>query len=91
MLGATGNAGQMAIQIAKLLSAGRVVGVGREISRLESAGADEMVSLVGEPPRLAAEIVAGRIPVDVLRAPLSRVELAWNAPVPAGRRVVFVP
>jgi len=179
VLGATGNAGQMAIQIAKLLGAGRVVGAGREVSRLESAGADEIVSLVGDPgavqaaigkaasesdividylwskpaadamtalltarrdrsrpidwiqigsvagptlelpsaalrstnlrvmgsgqgsvstraivaelPRLAGEIVAGRIPVDALRVPLSEVESAWHAPVPAGRRVVLVP
>ena len=179
VLGATGNAGRMAIQVAKLLGAGRVIGAGREVSRLESAGADEVVSLVGDPdsvaaalgkaagecdivldyvwgkpaadamvalltarrdrsraldwvqigsvagptlelpsaalrstnlrimgsgqgsvstraivgelPQLAAEIVAGRIPVDVLRVPLAEVERAWNAPVPAGRRVVFTP
>jgi len=179
VLGATGNAGRMALQVAKLLGAGRVIGAGREVSRLESAGADEVVSLVGDPdsvaaalgkaagecdivldyvwgkpaadamvalltarrdrsraldwvqigsvagptlelpsaalrstnlrimgsgqgsvstraivgelPQLAAEIVAGRIPVDVLRVPLAEVERAWNAPVPAGRRVVFTP
>ncbi len=179
VLGATGNAGQMAIQIAKLLGAGRVVGAGRDPSRLEASGADEIVSLVGEPetvgaaigqaaadadivldylwgapaahamvalltarrdrskgldwiqigsvagatlelpsaalrstnlrvlgsgqgsvptraivaelPRLADEILAGRIPVAALRVPLAQVEAAWNAPVPAGKRVVLVP
>ena len=179
VLGATGNAGRMAIRVAKLLGAGRVVGAGREISRLASAGADEVVSLVGEPeavsaaiaraasdsdivldylwgepakeamvalltarrdrskpldwvqigsvagptmalpsaalrstnlrvmgsgqgsvatkaiveelPRLAQQIESGQIPVDVLPIPLSRVEQAWDAPVPAGRRVVLVP
>lgn len=179
VLGATGNAGQMAIQIAKLLGAGRVVGAGREVSRLESSGADEIVSLVGEPelvgaaiakaasesdivldylwskpaadamvamltarrdkskainwiqigsiagptmelpsvalrsvnlrvmgsgqgsvstkgivaelPHLADEILAGRIPVSVLPVPLSQVEQAWNASVPAGTRVVLIP
>jgi len=179
VLGATGNAGQMAIQIAKLLGAGRVIGAGREIRRLESSGADDVVSLIGDPdsvgaaiakaasecdividylwgqpaadammamltarqdrskpvnwiqigsvagptmalpsvalrstnlrvmgsgqgsvpvkaivselPRLADEIIAGRIAVDALRVPLSQVENAWNAPVPAGRRVVLVP
>lgn len=179
VLGATGNAGHMAIQISKLLGAGRVTGAGREISRLESSGADEIVSLVGDPgsvaaaiakaasecdividylwgqpaadammallsarqdrskainwiqigsvagptmalpsvalrstnlrvlgsgqgsvpvkaigaelPRLVDELVAGRIPVDALRVPLSEVENAWNAAVPAGRRVVLVP
>lgn len=179
ILGATGNAGQMAIPIARLLGAGRVVGAGRAVGRLESAGADEVVPLVGDPetvaaaigkaagecdivldylwgkpaadamvamltarrqrsrpvnwiqigsvagptmelpsvalrstnlrvmgsgqgsvetraivaelPRLAEEIAAGRIPVDVLRVPLAQVEQTWDAPVAAGRRVVFVP
>jgi NADPH:quinone reductase-like Zn-dependent oxidoreductase len=169
----------MAIRIAKLLGAGRVVGAGREISRLESSGADEVVSLASDPeavgasiakaaadcdivldylwgkpaahamvamlsargdrskplhwiqigsvagptmelpsaalrstnlrvmgsgqgsvstkaivaelPRLAGEIVTGRIEVDALRVPLSQVEQTWNAPVPANRRVVLVP
>lgn len=177
VLGATGNAGRMAIQIAKLLGAGRVVGAGREISRLESSNADAVVSLVGEResvataivkaasesdivldylwskpaanamvalltgrqdrskriswiqigsvagptmelpsvalrstdlhlmgsgqgsvsvkaivaelPHLADAILAGQIPIDVVRIPLSQVEQAWNAPVPIGGRVVF--
>jgi NADPH:quinone reductase-like Zn-dependent oxidoreductase len=179
ILGATGSAGRMAIPIAKLLGAGRVVGAGREIGRLESSGADEVVSLGGKPeavgaaiakaasesdivldylwgkpaldamtalltarrdrsrplnwiqigsiagptmelpsvalrstnlrvmgsgqgsvatkaivaelPRLANEILGGQIPVDVMRVPLAEVERVWNAPVPAGRRVVLVP
>lgn len=179
VLGATGNAGRMAIQIAKLLGAGRVVGAGREISRLADSGADEIVSLVGdrdtvaraigkaagesdividyvwgkpaseamvalltarsdrskpidwiqigsvagptlelpsevlraanlrimgsgqgsvsvraivgELPRLAQEIAAGRIPVTARQVSLSEVETAWNAPVPTEERVVFVP
>jgi NADPH:quinone reductase-like Zn-dependent oxidoreductase len=169
----------MAIQIAKLLGAGAVIGAGREIGRLESSGADEVVSLVGDPdsvgaaianaasesdvvmdylwgepaanammamltagrdrsqpinwvqigsvagptmalpsvalrstnlrvmgsgqgsvpmeaivaelPHRADELIAGRIPGDALRVPLSEVEKTWNAPVPAGRRVVLVP
>ena len=36
MLGATGNAGTMAVQIAKRLGAGRVVGAGRDPGRLEA-------------------------------------------------------
>jgi NADPH:quinone reductase-like Zn-dependent oxidoreductase len=169
----------MAIQIAKLLGARRVVGAGREISRIESSAADEIVSLVGEPdsvaaaiakaasesdivldylwgqpaadamtalltarrdrnrpiawiqigsvagptmalpsvalrstnlrvmgtgqgsvsvqaivgelPRLADELSAGRIPVVALRVPLSQVEQTWNAPMRAGQRVVLMP
>jgi len=48
-------------------------------------------AIVAELPRLAEEILGGRIPVDVVRVPLSNVEQTWNAPVPAGQRVVFVP
>ena len=179
ILGATGNAGRMALQIAKLLGAGRVVGAGREVSRLESSGADEIVSLhgdreavaeaigkaagesdivldylwsepaaqamtalvkarrdrsrpldwvqigaitgptldlpsellrstnlrvmgsgqgsvapraiVAELPSLVSELLAGRIPVDVVKLPLSQVEQAWNRPVPPGQRVVLLP
>jgi NADPH:quinone reductase-like Zn-dependent oxidoreductase len=179
ILGATGNAGRMAIQIAKLLGAGRVVGAGREISRLESSGADEIVSLLGdratvaeaigkaagesdivldylwsepaaealkavvkarrdrsrpldwvqigaitgptldlpsellrstnlrvlgsgqgsvapraivaELPSLVSALLAGRIPVEVVKVPLSQVEQTWNKPVPPGQRVVLVP
>jgi NADPH:quinone reductase-like Zn-dependent oxidoreductase len=179
ILGATGNAGRMAIQIAKLLGAGRVVGAGREISRLESSGADEIVSLLGdratvaeaigkaagesdivldylwsepaaealkalvkarrdrsrsldwvqigaitgptldlpsellrstnlrvlgsgqgsvapraivaELPSLVSALLAGRIPVEVVKVPLSQVEQTWNKPVPPGQRVVLLP
>jgi NADPH:quinone reductase-like Zn-dependent oxidoreductase len=179
ILGATGNAGQMAIPIARLLGADDAAGAGRAVSRLASSGADEIVSLVGEPaavaeklgraaadcdivldylwgkpteqamtalvaarkdrskpldwvqigaitgptmelpsallrssnlrlmgsgqgsvaprailqelPSLVDAIVAGRVPVDAVRVPLAQVETAWNAPVPAGKRVVLVP
>jgi NADPH:quinone reductase-like Zn-dependent oxidoreductase len=48
VLGATGNAGQMAIQVAKRLGAGRVVGAGRDLTRLAllpGLGADSAVTL----------------------------------------------
>ena len=43
VLGATGNAGAMAVQVAKRLGGGRVVGAGRDLDRLRAltpAGAD---------------------------------------------------
>ncbi len=182
VLGATGNAGQMAVQIAKRLGAGQVIGAGRDAQRLAGLyrlGADVVVSLDGDPetaytalgkaaaevdvvidylwgepaekgiyalvterrdesspwtwiqigsvagrtavlpsaalrssalrivgsgqgsvpvrrilaelPALVGEIVAGTITVDPLPIPLSEVERTWNAPVPAGKRVVFLP
>jgi NADPH:quinone reductase len=48
VLGATGAVGQMAVQLAKLLGAGRVVGAGRNAERLERVrelGADAVVEL----------------------------------------------
>ena len=58
VLGATGNAGQMAVQLAKHLGAGWVVGAGRDEERLaalKECGADAVVSLAGDPvARVAA-------------------------------------
>jgi NADPH:quinone reductase-like Zn-dependent oxidoreductase len=51
VLGATGNAGAMAVQVARRLGAGRVVGAGRDRARLRELaelGADQVVQL-GEP------------------------------------------
>ncbi|GGM48498.1 zinc-binding alcohol dehydrogenase family protein [Dactylosporangium sucinum] len=47
VLGATGNAGRMAVQIAKLFGAARVVAAGRDCARLEALtalGADETIT-----------------------------------------------
>lgn len=66
VLGATGNAGRMAIQVAKLLGAGHVIGAGRNVeslSQLGTLGADDVVRLgddsdatVGGLARVAAEV-----------------------------------
>jgi len=51
VLGATGNAGQMAVQIAKHLGAGHVIAVGRNPERLAALtglGADITISLAGD-------------------------------------------
>src|SRR5690348_9239423 len=57
ILGATGNAGQLAVQIARHLGAGRVIAAGRDSDRLKlltGLGADDVVSLTGENPGAAA-------------------------------------
>jgi NADPH:quinone reductase-like Zn-dependent oxidoreductase len=69
VLGATGNAGQMAVQIAKLLGAGYVAAAGRDAKRLAqltSLGADEAVSLTGEPDEIARALAAAAADVDVV-------------------------
>ncbi|WP_027342141.1 quinone oxidoreductase family protein [Hamadaea tsunoensis] len=53
VLGATGNAGRMAVQVAKRLGAGRVVGAGRSpqrLAELPALGADAVVRLPGGGP-----------------------------------------
>jgi NADPH:quinone reductase-like Zn-dependent oxidoreductase len=181
VLGATGNSGKMAVQIAKHLGAGQVIAVGRNQGRLDDLlhlGADRTVSLTGEPgaveaelgaaaadtdvvldflwggatqfvmpavlkhraddvnltwvqigsmagleitipsarlrairitivgsgqgsvspreivadmPALAAEITSGSYAIDPCPTPLSEVREAWDTPVEAGQRIVFVP
>ncbi|MGW3630513.1 quinone oxidoreductase family protein [Streptomyces sp. NPDC005122] len=59
VLGATGNAGQLAVQIAKHLGAAHVVAAGRDPERLAllpGLGADETVSLLGDPKQVADDL-----------------------------------
>ncbi|WP_170151959.1 quinone oxidoreductase family protein [Subtercola boreus] len=71
VLGATGAVGQLAVQIAHLLSAGRVVGVARDraaLERLLTIGADAVVELRAneKAEQLAERIRAVSGPVDVV-------------------------
>jgi NADPH:quinone reductase-like Zn-dependent oxidoreductase len=69
VLGATGNAGQMAVQIAKFLGASYVAAAGRDVERLAkltSLGADETVSLSGEPEEISRALGAAGADVDVV-------------------------
>jgi len=74
VLGATGNAGQMAVPIARLLGARRVVGAGRDASRLASSGADEVISLVGERGSVDARIAEVASESDVV------LDYLWGEP-----------
>jgi NADPH:quinone reductase-like Zn-dependent oxidoreductase len=69
ILGATGNAGTMAVEVAKLLGAGRVVGAGRDRERLDAAeivGADAVVQLTGNADETAAALAAAAAEVDIV-------------------------
>ena len=70
ILGATGNAGAMAVQVARRLGAGRVVGAGRNRERLATIGADEVVALADGPDALAKAAAEVDIVIDYL----------WGAP-----------
>jgi NADPH:quinone reductase-like Zn-dependent oxidoreductase len=77
VLGATGNAGPMAVQIARHLGASRVVAAGRDPGRLESLtglGATEVVSLAGGVEEAAARVGEAAADVDVV------IDYTWGAP-----------
>jgi len=61
VLGATGNAGTMAVQVAKRLGAGRVIGAGRNLARLQAlrpAGADDIIQLTDDADATSAALAA---------------------------------
>lgn len=59
----------------------RILGTGQ--------GASSPAALLGHIADLMAAVAAGTVDIDVRDVPLADVEKAWNAPVPANRRVVF--
>ncbi len=77
VLGATGNAGAMAVQVAKRLGAGRVVGAGRDPGRLAglpALGADEVVALSGDPAGSATRLATAAAEVDIV------IDYLWGEP-----------
>ena len=77
VLGATGNAGTMAVQVGKRLGAGRVVGAGRDLNRLgalASVGADEVVQLTDDADATASALGAAAAEVDIV------IDYLWGKP-----------
>jgi NADPH:quinone reductase-like Zn-dependent oxidoreductase len=84
VLGATGAVGQMAVQLASQMGAGRVVGAGRaaeRLARVRELGADEVVELGGSDLADAFERAAGG-PLDVV------IDSLWGEPAMAALRVL---
>lgn len=82
ILGATGSAGQMAVQIARRLGAGRVVASGRNpeaLAEMQTLGADSLISLSQEREALVSafrgELTTHKI--DVV------LDYVWGAPAEA--------
>ncbi len=78
VLGATGSAGQMAVQIAKRLGAGWVAAAGRDAERLAALptlGADGVISLAGSDSQIAAEIQKNAADTEVV------IDYLWGAPL----------
>jgi NADPH:quinone reductase-like Zn-dependent oxidoreductase len=77
ILGATGSAGQLAVQIARYLGAGHVIAAGRDQQRLDvlpAFGADTTVSLAGEPGAAAAKVGEAAAETDVV------IDYLWGQP-----------
>ncbi len=77
ILGATGNAGQMAVQIARHLGAAQIVAAGRDPQRLNlltDLGATSVVSLTGDPAESADKLGEAAADVDVV------IDYTWGAP-----------
>jgi NADPH:quinone reductase-like Zn-dependent oxidoreductase len=69
VLGATGNAGAMAVQVARRLGAGRVVGAGRDPGRLRAlvpAGADDVVQLTDDAEATGKALAAAAAEADIV-------------------------
>jgi len=77
VLGATGNAGTMAVQVARRLGAGRVVGAGRDLERLRAlgpAGADDVVRLTDDGDATDAALAAAAAESDIV------LDYLWGGP-----------
>jgi len=77
ILGATGNAGAMAVQVARRLGAGHVVGAGRDPERLRAllpAGADDVVRLTDDDDATGKALAAAAAEVDIV------VDYLWGTP-----------
>jgi len=77
VLGATGNAGTMAIQVAKLLGAGPVIGAGRDqgrLSALTAVGADDIVRLTADAKATGRALAAAAAEVDIV------LDYLWGEP-----------
>ena len=77
ILGATGSAGQMAVQVAKRLGAGEVIGAGRDKTRLETLadfGADATVALTDDGSETAAALAHAACEVDLV------IDYLWGKP-----------
>jgi NADPH:quinone reductase-like Zn-dependent oxidoreductase len=77
VLGATGNAGGMAVQVAKRLGAGYVVAAGRNprrLSELRGLGADAVVALEDDVTLTAERLAAAASEVDIV------VDYLWGEP-----------
>jgi NADPH:quinone reductase-like Zn-dependent oxidoreductase len=80
VLGATGHAGQLAVQIAKLFGANQIIAAGRDAGRLAglpALGATSTVGLDGPPGTVARRLGRAASEVDVV------IDYLWGEPTTA--------
>jgi hypothetical protein len=85
VMGATGNAGSMAVRAARRLGASRVVAAGRNQARLRellSEGADEIVAITADENATAASFAAAAADVDVV------LDYVWGPPAELAIRAI---
>lgn len=74
VLGATGNAGALAVEVARRLGAGRVIAAGRDAARLRTLEADATVSLTDDAGANDEALAQAAANVDVV------IDYLWGAP-----------
>ena len=87
VLGATGNAGRMAVQIARHFGAAHVIGAGRradQLATLTELGADTTVNLDGPSDAVAERLGAAAADVDVV------IDYLWGEPTVAALTALVV-
>jgi NADPH:quinone reductase-like Zn-dependent oxidoreductase len=85
ILGATGNAGQLAVQVARLLGADQVIAAGRSADRLAglpALGATDVVPLDGDAAGVARRLGQAAADVDVV------IDYLWGQPTAAAMAAV---
>lgn len=85
ILGATGNAGRLAVQVARHLGASTITAVGRDTSKLadlRALGADHLIDLCGDPDETDARLAEAGHDVDVV------LDYLWGEPATAALRAI---
>ena len=85
VLGATGNAGRMAVEMARHLGAAHVTVVGRgaaRLAQLTELGADRVVDLAGDPRTADEDLAAAGADVDVV------LDYLWGEPTARALRAI---
>lgn len=87
VLGATGDSGRMAVQVARHLGAGQIIGAGRRPERLAALaglGADATVSLDGAPDEVAGRLGQAARDADVV------IDYLWGQPAADAMRALIM-